>query len=243
MPNDELYDISYAEDFHGFSNLCIHNDTYDGAAELTLQEALTGSERDKWKTAMKDELQCFEDNEAWELVDTPQNGKIVKCKWVLRKYDADNKVRFRARLVAKGYSQEEGVDFKETFSPVVRHTTLRMLFALSVQLGLQTNHLDVTTAFLNGDLEETIYMSIPEMFPDVGQTSKVLKLSMAIYGLKQSSRAWYKKIDECLLAIGYQRSKLEPCMYTKVKDQSKTIVTLYVDDFFIFQTIILKLNF
>lgn len=108
-------------------------------------------------SAMKEELQCFKENDAWELSDAPKDGRLVQCNWVLhKKYDSKNKVRFRARLVAKGFSQVEGVDFTETFSPVVRHTTLRLLFALSVQLDLDLTHLDVTTAFLNGTLEETI---------------------------------------------------------------------------------------
>lgn len=220
---------------YGLSNLCVDGETYDDAAGLCLHDALNGPEKEQWELAIKEELQCFKDNDAWELSDAPKDGRVVQCKWVLRKkYDSENKVRFRARLVAKGFSQVEGVDFTETFSPVVRHTTLRLLFALSVQLNLNTTHLDVTTAFLNGTLEETVYMQIPKGFSEKTQNGQVLKLKKAIYGLKQSSRAWYKKVDECLLSIGYIRSKIEPCMYTKMKDQFKTIVALFVDDFFVF---------
>lgn len=108
---------------------------------------------------MREELQCFKDNDAWELSNAPQESRVVQYKWVLRKkYYSENNVHFHARSVAKGFSQAEGMDFTETFSPVVRHTTLRFLFALSVQLGFDITHLDVTTAFLNGTLEETIYM-------------------------------------------------------------------------------------
>ncbi|GBP75030.1 Retrovirus-related Pol polyprotein from transposon TNT 1-94 [Eumeta japonica] len=236
--------IRKVPDRYGFSNLCVDNETYVDAAGLSLHDALNGPERTQWESAMSEELQCFKDNDAWELSDPPKDGTVVQCKWVLRKkYDSENKVRFRARLVAKGYSQIEGVDFTETFSPVVRHTTLRLLFALSVQLGLSTTHLDVTTAFLNGTFNKTIYMKIPKGFSEKTQNGQVLKLKKAIYGLKQSSRAWYKKVDECLLNMGYVKSKIEPCMFTKMSQGQKTIVTLFVDDFFVFSNDVKETNY
>lgn len=213
----------------------VDENIHDDGSDLTLQEALEGPEKEQWLNAVNEELQSFNDNGAWELVDAPKSGTIVKCKWVLKKkYDSDNKVRFRARLVAKGFMQKQGVDYSETFSPVVRHTTLRMLFALSVQLGLDVTHLDVTTAFLNGELDETVYMHKPDCFSSPECDGKVLKLKKAIYGLKQSSRAWYRRVDDCLVSIGYKRSNIEPCLYIKTKCNKKTIVTLYVDDFFVF---------
>lgn len=164
----------------------------------------------------------------------PRDKTIVQCRWVLRKKcDSENNVRYRARLVAS-FSQKYGVDYTETFSPVVRHTTLQLLFSLSVLLELHVTHLNVKTAFLNGDLEETIYMQKPDYYDVAGSSNKILKLNKAIYGLKQASRAWNKKVDSCLLKIGYCKSKLEPCMYIKNVDNFKTIVTVYVDDFFIF---------
>lgn len=223
-------------DRYGFSNACIGGDSVeDMSDELTIKEALEGPEREQWLEAVRDELQCFDDNNAWELADAPKDNTIVQCRWVLRKkYDSENKVRYRARLVAKGFAQKPGVDYSETFSPVVRHTTLRLLFSLSVQLGLDVTHLDVKTAFLNGDLEETIFMQKPDCYDLPGSCNKVLKLKKAIYGLKQASRAWNKKVDSCLLENGYKKSKLEPCMYIKTNGTCKTIVTVYVDDFFIF---------
>lgn len=221
-------------DRYGFASGCIEDDNMF-TGEISLQEALVGPEKAQWLMAVQDELLSFEKNSAWELVDVPVNGTIVQCKWVLRKkYDSDNKVRYRARLVAKGFTQKHGVDYTETFSPVVRHTTLRLLFALSVKLGLEVSHLDVKTAFLNGDLEETIYMKMPECYKSSSAGCKVLKLKKAIYGLKQASRAWNKKVDNCLISNGYKRSKIEPCMYIKDTNKCKTIVTVYVDDFFIF---------
>lgn len=222
-------------DRYGFSNVCVGNSSIEDSCELSIVEALKGPEKEQWLEAVRDELQCFDYNNAWELTDLPKDSTIVQCRWVLRKkYDSENNVRYRARLVAKGFSQKQGVDYTETFSPVVRHTTLRLLFSLSVQLGLDVTHLDVKTAFLNGDLEETIYMQKPDCYNSPGSANKVLKLKKAIYGLKQASRAWNKKVDSCLLDNGYLKSKLEPCMYTKMVENKKTIVTVYVDDFFIF---------
>lgn len=218
-----------------FSNFCAGETTYDDVTGLSLQDALAGPEKEQWKMAMAEELQSFKENDAWELSNPPQDVRVVQCKWVLRKkYDCDNNIRFRARLVAKGFSQVQGVDYTDTFSPVVRHTTLRLLFALSVQLNLDITHLDVTTAFLYGILEEDIYIQIPEGFSETVEKGQVLKLKKSMYGLKQSSRVWYKRVEECLLKIGFVKSKIEPCMFLKTQDKLKTIVTLYVDDFFIF---------
>lgn len=220
---------------YGFSNMCISEEIYDDADDLTLEEALNGPEGNNWLDAINEEIQCFEDNSAWELVDAPVDSNIVKSKWVLKKkYDNENNVRYRARLVAKGFMQNKGIDYSETFSPVVRHTTLRLLFALAVQLNLEITHLDITTAFLNGDLEEVLYMQKPDCFPNCKDDGKVLLLKKAIYGLKQASRAWYKKVDDCLIGMAYKRSEVEPCLYIKDNDNCKTIVTIYVDDFFVF---------
>lgn len=221
-------------DRYGYASACIENDNMF-TGEILLQEALEGPEKAQWLAAVQDELLSFEKNSAWELVDVPKDGTIVQCKWVLRKkYDSENNVLYRARLVAKGFTQKYGVDYTETFSPVVRHTTLRLLFALSVELGLDVTHLDVKTAFLNGDLEEIIHMKMPDCYNSNSSVCKVLKLKKAIYGLKQASRAWNKKVDNCLVSNGYKRSKIEPCMYIKDINGCKNIVTVYVVDFFIF---------
>lgn len=127
---------------------------------LNVSDALSRLDSDKWKQAIEAELASFEENDAWEVVEKPENATLVKCKWVFRKkFDSENNVRYKARLVAKGFTQKPGVDYDETFSPVVRHSTLRFLIALSVHLNLKTTHLDVTTAFLNGSLTETVFMA------------------------------------------------------------------------------------
>lgn len=200
-------------------------------------EALAGPNRSKWISAMTDEMKSFSENRAWDLVDLPEGQSPVKCKWVFKeKVGSDGCITYRARLVAKGFSQKPGIDFDETFSPVVKHSTLRLLLALSVQLKLNVYHLDVVTAFLNGKLEETVFMEIPDGF-DTGVASnknKVLKLNKAVYGLKQSSRVWYKEVENVLVNLNYKKSDHEPCIFVKREDSFVTIIALYVDDFFIF---------
>lgn len=127
---------------------------------LTVEEALSRSDGEKWRQAMLEEIESFDENQAWDLTVLPENGKVVKCKWVFKKkYNSENQVRYRARLVAKGFTQRAGIDYDETFAPVVRHSTLRLLIGLSVKYDLKITHLDVTTAFLNGHLQENVYMT------------------------------------------------------------------------------------
>lgn len=203
-----------------------------GEENLTYADVMSGPEQKEWCSAMKDEMRSFSECDAWEIVEKPDNCTIVKCKWVYKKkLDSDNKVRYRARLVAKGFTQKEGIDFKETFSPVLRYSVLKLLFALSVKLDMKVTHYDVTTAFLNGNLEETVYMQPP---PNLSLKGKVLKLKRAIYGLKQSARAWYMKVDECLQKLNYKKSQHEPCLF--VSETKKTYIALFVDDFFVFST-------
>ncbi|GBP42186.1 Retrovirus-related Pol polyprotein from transposon TNT 1-94 [Eumeta japonica] len=185
---------------YGYSNMCADSNVEawedaNDAGDLTVQEALEGPEKELWLSAIREELKCFSENDAWELVDAPSAGTVVKCKWVLKRKYCDKQVRYRARLVAKGFTQRPGVDYCETFSPVIRHSTLRYLFALSVQLNMDITHLDVTTAFLNGHLKEIIFMQLPECFPNVN-CNKVLRLKKAIYGLKQASLAWYDRYSQ-----------------------------------------------
>ncbi|CAL8989938.1 unnamed protein product, partial [Prunus brigantina] len=126
----------------------------------------------------------------------------IGCKWVYAKktesLGKDN-VRFKARLVAKGYAQKEGIDYNEVFSPVVKHSSIRILLALVAQFDLELAQLDVKTAFLHGDLEEEIYMSQPEGFKVAGKENWVCKLQKSLYGLKQSPRQWYKRFDRFMI--------------------------------------------
>lgn len=144
---------------------------YSGDDEMTYNDAISGPEKQQWLQAMAEELQSFSDNAVWEVVHAPENVSVVQCKWVLKKkFDHENKVRYRARLVAKGFTQKAGVDYLDTFSPVIRHSTLRLLLAMSVQMNMNVTHLDVTTAFLNGFLKKVFSCTCHKVFLSQIQT-------------------------------------------------------------------------
>lgn len=210
---------------------------FDGEPE-TAKEALQSKDSEKWRNAMSDEYKSFVDNNCWTLCELPKGQKPVKCKWVFkRKRGLDGEVlRYKARLVAKGYTQKYGVNYFETFSPVVRYSTLRILLALAAEKNMDIDHLDVKTAFLNGDLKETIYMEQPEGFKSKENPHMVYRLNKAIYGLKQASKSWYEKINSVLIdKMKFRKFSSEPCVFIKNHDDGTvTIIALYVDDIILF---------
>jgi len=138
-------------------------------------------------------------------VELPENRKVIGSKWVYKvKVDSDGRVeRYKARLVAQGFTQQRGADYDEAFSPVVRMESLRTVVGLLVRNGLRLHQLDVTTAFLNGKLEEVVYMRQPEGFVAKGREQLVCRLTRSIYGLKQSSRCWNSTTDGALKQLGF----------------------------------------
>lgn len=182
---------------------------------------------------MEDEYKSMMETEAWILVPKPENERIIRNMWVFtrKRNNAGNVVRYKARLVAKGCSQVHGIDYEETFSPVVRNSTIRALFALAVEQDLEIDHLDVSTAFLNGELDEVVYMQQPEGFINEGNEDKVCLLKRALYGLKQSARVWHEKVEKVLFNLAFEQSAHESCVYYKIDGDIIVIIALYVDDF------------
>ena len=164
--------------------------TIDHQTPLTTAEALS---HPQWQQAMQAKFSALLLNNTWELVSPHPDQKIVHSKWIFRiKYKADGTLdKYKARLVAKGFQQTPGVDYFETFSPVVKHATIKIIFTLAVTHNWDIQHIDVNNAFLNGDLEETVFMAQPEGFVDPQKPHFVCKLHNALYGLKQAPRAWY----------------------------------------------------
>lgn len=199
---------------------------------LTVDEAMKRSDIEQWKEAMQGELASLAENKTWTFSKLPSGRKAVKSKWVFKtkRDDNGNIIRYKARLVAKGCSQTYGIDYSETFSPVVRYTSIRYLIALSVKLGLKIDQMDAVTAFLQGDLSEDIYMELPTgCGPESG---RVCKLNKAIYGLKQSGRQWNLKLEATLKSFGLLKSRVDPCVYHTANCQ--LIIAIYVDDILIF---------
>lgn len=199
----------------------------------TVDEALNRHDGELWQQAMFEEYNSLMENRTWDLVDLPLNRKPISCKWVFKsKRNADGiVVRHKARLVIKGFSQSKGIDYDETFSPVVRYSSVRFLMAMAAKYDLDIQQMDAVTAFLQGDVEEEIYMTQPKEFATGDQ---VCRLRKAIYGLKQASRCWNLKLDHGLKEIGFRQSKMDPCVYIIYRGQYRTYLALYVDDLIIF---------
>ena len=171
-------------------------------------------------------------NKMWSLVDLPDGCRPIKCKWVFKtKRDAKGHVeRYKAILVAKGYSQREGIDFKETFSPVSIKDSLCIIMAIVANFDLELHQMNVRIDFLNGDLVDDVYMSQPIGFEEVGKEHMVCKFQKSIYGLKQASRQWYLKFDEVVTVNGFKENIVDHCIYMKVSGSKYIFLVLYVDD-------------
>ena len=159
---------------------------------VSFKEAITCPDKDKWETAMDEEMTSLMDMGTFALVDRPKDRRIISCKWVWRiKRDSKGNVeRYKARLVARGFTQIHGLDYMDTYAPVTRLETIHLLCALATEKDWEVRHIDVKTAYLNGDLDKEVYMEIPEGF-DNYNGGKVLLLRKALYGLKQAGRQWY----------------------------------------------------
>ncbi|GKB61780.1 retrotransposon protein, putative, ty1-copia subclass [Tanacetum coccineum] len=194
--------------------------------------ALSDPEFDKWPESMNTKIQSMKDNQVWVLVDLPSNGQTVRSKWLFKKKtDMDGNVHtFKAHLVAKGYTQTYGVDYRETFSPVADIRAIRILLAIAAFYDYEIWQMDVKTAFLNGHLSEDVYMVQPEGFVDPKHPNKVCKLQRSIYGLKQASRSWNKRFDVEIKKIGFTQNPDEPCVYLKASGSNVAFLILYVDD-------------
>ena len=201
-----------------------------------LKEALTSPDAIFWKEAINDEMEYLISNRTWKLVDLPPSCKTIGCKWVLRKkLKPDGSIdKFKDRLVAKTFKQKDDLDFFDTFSLVTRITSIRLLIAIVAIVYLKIYQMDVKTVFLNGDLEEEIYIDQPKGFVEPGQESKVCKLSKSLYGLKQAPKQWHEKFDSYMIESDYKSNECDKCIYSKSWNNLHVIISLYVDDMLIF---------
>ncbi|KAI3744219.1 hypothetical protein L1987_57296 [Smallanthus sonchifolius] len=219
-----------------YSNLSVENMCFVSVLNKSVEprnynEAITDT---NWVKAMNDEMEALHRNNTWELVDLPIGRKPIGCKWVFKiKYKSTGEIeRYKARLVAKGYSQRKGIDFDETFSPVVKMVTVITVLSLAVNNSWPLYQLDINNAFLYGELNEDVYMSLPEGYYSKGET-KVCKLVKSLYGLKQASRMWNEKLVSVLLELGFEQSKCDHSMFVKFDKQVFIVLLVYVDDIII----------
>ena len=181
---------------------------------------------------METEMTSLRENHVWDLVKLPVGKKTVGSKWVYKvKTGADGSVqRYKARLVAQGFTQQYGIDFDETFCPVVRQESLRLLMALSVRYGLSIHQVDMTIAFLNGTLEDEVYMQQPKGFECPGKEEFVCKLNKSIYGLKQSPCFWNSTLDAFLKEMQFTQTASDPYIHYRKAGKDIMFIGVYVDD-------------
>ena len=203
------------------------------AEPLTYNEAVNGKDRLEWKISIQDEFEAHFANGTWELVHLPTGRKVITCKWVFKiKYNPDGTIhRYKSRLVARGFTQLESIDYHETFAPTLRLESLRLLFAIAGYLGLLIHQLDVDNAYLNSDLEEEVYMELPPGFPVTMRTRRmVLRLRKGLYGLKQSARIWNQRFAGEVKKMGFKPISADKCIFIRVVGNELAILALYVDD-------------
>ena len=222
--------IRHKPDWYGHNHGMIASDEQDPS---TVEEALSTPDKSKWIDAMEREMESLHSNEVWELMEPLPNRKIVGSKWIFKqKIDADGTVKhYKARLVAQGYSQRFGLDYKETFSPVVRFESVRSVIALGEHYKLQLHQMDVSTAFLYGELSEEVFMKQPEGFTKPSEEHLVCYLKRSIYGLKQSPRCWNHALDQRLKEMGFKQTISDPCLYVSIDSEGEIfVIAVYVDD-------------
>lgn len=195
----------------------------------SIKEALSSP---SWRRSMTDEFTALTNNKTWELVTFTSQQKIIDCKWVFKvKYKDDSYVlKHIARLVAKGFQQTEGVNYGETFSSVVKPTTIRVVLTIAPTFNWEVRQLDVNNTFLNGYLQETVFMHQPEGFIDSHKPHHVCKLTKALYGIKQAPQAWFDRLRFTLVQWGFENAKSDTSLFFR-KTQSLTVsILVYVDD-------------
>uniref|UniRef100_A0A6N2L3B4 Fe2OG dioxygenase domain-containing protein n=1 Tax=Salix viminalis TaxID=40686 RepID=A0A6N2L3B4_SALVM len=188
---------------------------------ISFHQAIGSSNSQKWIYAMNEEIKSMKDNNVWDLVPLPEGTKRDS------KGDVE---KYKARLVAKGFTHKEGINYKETFSPVSSKDSFRIIMALVAHFNLELYQMDVKTAFLSGNIDETIYMLQPENFVSGDPKNIVCKLKKSIYGLKQASRQWYFKFHQVIISFGFEMNLVDDCIYHKFCGSKYIFLVLYVDD-------------
>jgi hypothetical protein len=192
-------------------------------------------QKKEWADAMTKEYQSIIKNDVWEIVPRPNRKDVVSSRWLFKiKHATDGCIeKYKAIFVAHGFSQKEGIEYKETFVPVARYTSIRTIIALATKMKWKLHQMDVKTTFLNGVIEDEVYIEQPQGFEAEDRMSHVCKLKKAFYGLKQAPRAWYGRIDNFLTSLVFTKSKADSNLYFKVMNDEPVILLLYVDDLFL----------
>ena len=209
-------------------------DTIELDEPVTFTEVSKSKDKANWLKAIKEEMDSLLKNKTRTIVKRPQDQRVISCKWIYKRKPGIPGVeatRFKAWVIAKGYSQLEGIDYHEVFSPMVKNTSIRLILAMVALDDLELEQLNVKTIFLHGNLEERIYMEQPMGFMKNGTENLVCLLKKSLYGLKKSPRQWYKRFDDFILSISYHRCNYDHCVYSrKVREGIFIYLLIYVND-------------
>lgn len=216
-----------------FSSTLVNSDSVVEYIEpKSYRQAQRYPDRDKWEEAIEKELGSLDDRHVFTITILPQGRKALDCRWVLtvKRNELNQIIKYKARLVIKGFLQIEGIDYNETFAPTVRYKSIKYLLAIAAQEDLEIKQMDFDTAFLNAELKESIFMKVPEGYNHKVPAGSVLKLNKALYGLKQAPREWYLKLHGSLEKLGYHSSFLDEGLFMKIVDGKRMYLSIYVDD-------------
>ena len=209
-------------------------------------EALESNQWESWNSGMKDEMESLLKNETWEIVDRPDKQKVISSRWLYKKKPGIPGVepeRFKARLVARGFTQRKGIDYDEVFAPVVKHISIRILMSVVVKDDLELEQMDVKTAFLHGEIDQPLYMEQPEGYVHDENKDQVCLLKRALYGLKQAPRQWNRKFNAFMIDHGFVRSGHDSCVYVKeVSSGEYVYLLIYVHDMLIAAKSVAEIN-
>ncbi|GKC25366.1 putative ribonuclease H-like domain-containing protein, partial [Tanacetum coccineum] len=219
----------YEQKTHDTLNTCLYACFLSQIEPTSIAKALSDS---SWVEAMQEELLQFKLQQVWILVDLPIGKRAIRTKWVFRnkKDERGIVIRNKARLVAQGHRQEEGIDYEEVFAPVARIEAIRLFLAYASFMGFLVYQMDVKSAFLYGTIEEEVYVTQPPGFKDPDHPDKVYKVVKALYGLHQAPRAWYETLANYLLGNGFKRGKIDQTLFIKKQKGDILLVQVYVDD-------------
>ncbi|KMQ86259.1 retrovirus-related gag-pol polyprotein [Lasius niger] len=250
----KLFNLKYAEDIETTEL------EYAFLSEIPIKTALSGADANEWLDAMAIEMKSIIKNHTWQIVERPKNTEVIGSRIVFRnKFNPDGTIeRKKARIVAKGFAQRPGIHFNQTFAPVARMSSVRLLVALAVHYKMSIHQLDITTAYLNGRIQESIYMEPPNhilesletliekekkgselykkaksMLQELNTDNKVCHLKKSLYGLRQAGRNWYATLDKVLRKYGATPSNADPCVYRIGKNEDLILIAVYVDDLMI----------
>ncbi|GKD02218.1 retrovirus-related pol polyprotein from transposon TNT 1-94, partial [Tanacetum coccineum] len=221
--------VSTRLQLHEQALFCYYDAFLTAVEPKTYKDALTQS---CWIEVMQEELNEFEHLEVWELVPRPDKVMVITLKWIykVKLYELGGILKKKARLVARGYRQEEGINFEESFAPVARLEAIRIFLAFAAHMSMVVYQMDVKTAFLNSNLREEVYVSQPNVFVDPDDPNHVYKLKKALYGLKQASRTWYDMLSSFLISQDFSKGSVDPTLFIRKEGKELLLVQVYVDD-------------